>query len=63
MGPLRNLRIAPPTARRYGGALQLFFGWLHVAHPEPVRSVDAIGRALCEYLEMLWDEGVPKGRA
>eukprot|EP00971_Amphidinium_carterae_P232559 4614965-Amphidinium_carterae.4 len=63
LGSLRSLKVLPATAKRYAGALQLFFRWLQVAHPERVRSVSAINKAVCDFLEMLWDEGWPRGRA
>eukprot|EP00971_Amphidinium_carterae_P283807 5634794-Amphidinium_carterae.2 len=63
MGSLRSLRIAPATAARYQTALTLFFRWLQIAHPERFSSIVNLSEAVCEFLEMLWEERAAKGRA
>eukprot|EP00971_Amphidinium_carterae_P292388 5804311-Amphidinium_carterae.1 len=62
-GSLNDLAISSSTRQRYAKAAESFFSWAAAANINCVGSISALADAVASYLEYLWSEGFPKGRA
>ena len=60
LGPLEENLVKKITLQRYAECFNLFVGYLHETRAAWPSTPAAFDLAMSEYLEVLWDEGVPK---
>ena len=61
LGSLAELRIPPTTRKRYGFAVNKFFGFLERKNVDMPIAADMLDAELCEYVEECWENGDPRG--
>ena len=63
IGRLRNTIIQPGTEKRYVESIERFLKWLADRGYEVPSTREEFDEVVSEFIEILWDEGAPKGHA